>query len=301
MAEEVTKTDEVEEEPRIGVYVCHCGHNILGMVDVAAVVEDASHLPGVAVAREYQFMCSDPGQELIKQDIRELGLSRVVVASCSPLMHERTFRRTCADAGLNPYLFAMANIREHVSWVSEDRKLATAKAQQLIHGEVRRVALQEALTPMVVEVKPAALVVGGGIAGIQAALDIADSGKKVYLVEREASIGGHMSVFDKTFPTLDCAACILTPKMVDVGVHPNVELLTYSEVTNVDGFVGNFKVGVKKKARYVDLEKCNSCGDCWTLCPRIPYPSKLLVAVEGTTIKAKKLEEKEKIRAATGE
>ncbi len=301
MAEEVTKTDEVEEEPRVGVYVCHCGHNILGMVDVAAVVEDASHLPGVAVAREYQFMCSDPGQELIKQDIRELGLSRVVVASCSPLMHERTFRRTCADAGLNPYLFAMANIREHVSWVSEDRKLATAKAQQLIHGEVRRVALQEALTPMVVEVKPAALVVGGGIAGIQAALDIADSGKKVYLVEREASIGGHMSVFDKTFPTLDCAACILTPKMVDVGVHPNVELLTYSEVTNVDGFVGNFKVGVKKKARYVDLEKCNSCGDCWTLCPRIPYPSKLLVAVEGTTIKAKKLEEKEKIRAATGE
>ena len=301
MAEEATKTGEVEEEPRIGVYVCHCGHNILGMVDVPAVIEDASHLPGVVVAREYQFMCSDPGQELIKQDIRELGLNRVVVASCSPLMHERTFRRTCADAGLNPYLFAMANIREHVSWVSEDRKLATEKAEQLIHGEVRRVALQEPLTPMVVEVKPTALVVGGGIAGIQAALDIADSGKKVYLVEREASIGGHMSAFDKTFPTLDCAACILTPKMVDVGVHPNIELLTYSEVTNVDGFVGNFKVTVRKKARCVDLEKCNSCGDCWTYCPRIPYPSKLLVAVEGTTIKAKKLEEKEKIRAATGE
>ncbi len=301
MAEEETKTGEVEEEPKIGVYICHCGHNILGMVDVPAVVADASNLPGVAVAREYQFMCSDPGQELIKQDIRELGLNRVVVASCSPLMHERTFRRTCADAGLNPYLFAMANIREHVSWVSEDKRLATDKAKQLIRGEVRRVALQEALTPMVVEVKPAALVVGGGIAGIQAALDIADSGKKVYLVEREASIGGHMSVFDKTFPTLDCAACILTPKMVDVGVHPNVELLTYSEVTNVDGFVGNFKVAVKKKARCVDLEKCNSCGDCWTLCPRIPYPTKLLVAVEGTTIKAKKLEEKEKIRAATGE
>ncbi len=301
MAEEETKTGEVEEEPKIGVYICHCGHNILGMVDVPAVVADASNLPGVAVAREYQFMCSDPGQELIKQDIRELGLNRVVVASCSPLMHERTFRRTCADAGLNPYLFAMANIREHVSWVSEDKRLATDKAKQLIRGEVRRVALQEALTPMVVEVKPAALVVGGGIAGIQAALDIADSGKKVYLVEREASIGGHMAVFDKTFPTLDCAACILTPKMVDVGVHPNVELLTYSEVTNVDGFVGNFKVAVKKKARCVDLEKCNSCGDCWTLCPRIPYPTKLLVAVEGTTIKAKKLEEKEKIRAATGE
>jgi heterodisulfide reductase subunit A len=299
-AEEEPKAGE-EEEPKIGVYICHCGHNILGMVDVPAVVADAANQPGVAVARDYQFMCSDPGQELIKQDIRELGLNRVVVASCSPLMHERTFRRTCADAGLNPYLFAMANIREHVSWVSEDRELATDKAKQLVHGEVRRVALQEALTPMVVEVTPAALVVGGGIAGIQAALDIADSGKKVFLVEREASIGGHMSLFDKTFPTLDCAACILTPKMVDVGVHPNIELLTYSEVTNVDGFVGNFKVTVKKKARCVDLEKCNSCGDCWENCPRIPYPSKLIVAVEGTTIKAKKLEEKEKVRAAAGE
>ena len=300
VAEEEPKTGE-EKEPRTGVYVCHCGHNILGMVDVPAVVEDAAKLPGVVVAREYQFMCSDPGQELIKKDIRELGLNRVVVASCSPLMHERTFRRTCAEAGLNPYLFAMANIREHVSWVTEDRELATDKAKQLIHGEVRRVALQEALTPTVVEVTPAALVVGGGIAGIQAALDIADAGKKVYLVEREASIGGHMSVFDKTFPTLDCAACILTPKMVDVGVHPNIELLTYSEVTNVDGFVGNFKVTVKKKARYVDLEKCNSCGDCMEKCPRIPYPSKLIIAIEGTTIKAKKLEEKEKARAAAGE
>ena len=300
VAEEEPKTGE-EEEPKIGVYICHCGHNILGMVDVPAVVEDAAGLPQVAVAREYQFMCSDPGQELIKKDIRELGLNRVVVASCSPLMHERTFRRTCADAGLNPYLFAMANIREHVSWVSEDRALATAKAKQLVRGEVRRVALQEPLTPTLVEVRPAALVVGGGIAGIQAALDIADSGKKVYLVEREASIGGHMALFDKTFPTLDCAACILTPKMVDVGVHPNIELLTYSEVANVDGFVGNFKVTVRKKARCVDLEKCNSCGDCWTYCPRIPYPSKLIVAVEGTTIKAKKLDEKEKIRAAATE
>jgi heterodisulfide reductase subunit A len=300
VAEEKNPAAEAEE-PKIGVYICHCGHNILGMVDVPAVVEDASRLPGVAVAREYQFMCSDPGQELIKKDIRELGLNRVVVASCSPLMHERTFRRTCADAGLNPYLFAMANIREHVSWVTTDKKLATAKATQLVRGEVSRVALQEPLTPMVVEVTPAALVVGGGIAGIQAALDIADAGKKVYLVEREASVGGHMSMFDKTFPTLDCAACILTPKMVDVGVHPNIELLTYSEVTNVDGFVGNFKVTVKKKARRVDLEKCNSCGDCMQKCPRIPYPSKLIVAIEGTTIKATKLEEKEKIRAAAGE
>lgn len=293
--------DNGKEQPRIGVYICHCGHNILGMVDVPAVVAYAATLPNVAVAREYQFMCSDPGQELIKKDIRELGLNRVVVASCSPLMHERTFRRTCADAGLNPYLFAMANIREHVSWVSDDKVLATEKAKQLVHGEVNRVALQEPLTPTVVQVTPAALVVGGGIAGIQAALDIADAGKKVYLVEKEASIGGHMSKFDKTFPTLDCAACILTPKMVDVGVHPNIELLTYSEVTKVDGFVGNFKVKVRKKARYVDLTKCNSCGDCWTYCPRIPYPSKLIVDIQGVTIKAKKLEEKERLRAAASE
>jgi heterodisulfide reductase subunit A len=271
------------------------------MVDVPEVVREAATMPNVVVAQEYQFMCSDPGQDLIREDVRKHNLNRVVVASCSPLMHERTFRRTCAEAGLNPYLFAMANIREHVSWVSTDKKLATEKAKQLIRGEIRRVALQEPLTPTVVEVKPTALVVGAGIAGIQAALDIADSGKKVFLVEREASVGGHMSEFDKTFPTLDCAACILTPKMVDVGVHPNIELLTYSEVTKVDGFVGNFKVTVKKKARRVDIEKCNSCGDCMEKCPRIPYPSKLIVAIEGTTIKAKKLEEKEKIRAAAGE
>ena len=281
--------DNGQQEPRIGVYICHCGHNILGMVDVKAVVEYAGHLPNVVVSREYQFMCSDPGQELIKKDIRELGLNRVVVASCSPLMHEKTFRRTCADVGLNPYLFAMANIREHVSWVSEDKALATAKAKQLVAGEIRRVALQEPLTPAVVEVKGAALVVGGGIAGIQAALDIANAGKKVYLVEREPSIGGHMSKFDKTFPTLDCSACILTPRMVDVGVHPNVELLTYSEVTNVEGFVGNFKVTVRKKARHVDLQLCNSCGDCMAACPRQIYPKKIMIEVGDVTVKAKRL------------
>ncbi len=293
--------DNGNEEPKIGVFICHCGHNILGMVDVPAVVAYASRLPHVAVAHEFQFMCSDPGQELIKREIREKGLNRVVVASCSPLMHERTFRRTCAEAGLNPYLFAMANIREHVSWVSEDKALATEKAKQLVHGEVRRVALQEPLTPMVVQVTPAALVIGGGIAGIQAALDIAEAGKKVYLVERDASIGGHMSKFDKTFPTLDCAACILTPKMVDAGVHPNIELLTYSEVAKVDGFVGNFKVTVRKKARYVDVTKCNGCGACWENCPRVPYPSKPIFTIDGVTIKAKKLEEKEKIRAAASQ
>jgi len=204
VAEEKTPAGEAEE-PKIGVFVCHCGHNILGMVDVPAVVADAATLPGVVVSREYQFMCSDPGQELIKKDVQELGLNRVVVASCSPLMHERTFRRTCAEAGLNPYLFAMANIREHVSWVSEDRKLATDKAKQLIRGEVRRVALQEPLTPMVVEVTPTALVVGGGIAGIQAALDLANARIRVTLVEQSPTLGGRMAQLDKTFPTMDCS------------------------------------------------------------------------------------------------
>lgn len=280
---------ESRDEPRIGVYICHCGHNILGTVDVSAVVADAAQAPGVVVSKEYQFMCSDPGQELIKKDIRELGLNRVVVASCSPLMHEKTFRRACAEAGLNPYLFAMANIREHVSWVTEDKEEATAKAIQLVRGEIRRVKEQEPLTADTVPVTPVALVVGGGIAGIQAALDIADAGKKVYLVEREPSIGGHMAEFDKTFPTLDCSACILTPKMVDVGAHPNVTLLTYAEVEKVDGFVGNFKVTVRKKARRVDTTKCNSCGDCMAACPRVTYPKKLVVEIGDFTVCAKRL------------
>jgi heterodisulfide reductase subunit A len=282
-----------QDEPRIGVYVCHCGHNILGMVNVSKVVAYAATLPGVTVASEYQFMCSDPGQELIKKDIRELGLNRVVVASCSPLMHEKTFRRACEEAGLNPYLYAMANIREHVSWVSEDKALATEKAKQLVHGEVERVKRQEPLTPAVVNVTPAALVVGGGIAGIQAALKIAESGKKVYMVEREPSIGGKMALFDKTFPTLDCSACILTPRMVDVAVHPNVTLLTYAEVENVDGFVGNFKVKIRKKARHVDTTKCNSCGDCMAACPRQTYPEKCVVEVGKVTVRAKRLSVKE--------
>lgn len=285
--------DKNQDEPRIGVYVCHCGHNILGMVNVSKVVAYAATLPGVTVAREYQFMCSDPGQELIKKDIRELGLNRVVVASCSPLMHEKTFRRACEEAGLNPYLYAMANIREHVSWVSEDKDLATEKAKQLVHGEIERVKRQEPLTPAVVNVTPAALVVGGGIAGIQAALKIAESGKKVYMVEREPSIGGKMALFDKTFPTLDCSACILTPRMVDVAVHPNVTLMTYAEVEKVEGFVGNFKVHIRKKARHVDLDKCNSCGDCMAACPRQTYPEKCVVEIGKVTVRAKRLSVKE--------
>jgi len=212
-------------------------------------------------------MCSDPGQELIKNDIKELGVNRVVVASCSPTMHEPTFRRVCQEAGLNPYFFEMANIREHCSWVTEDHEAATEKAKALVAAAVRRVYYHQPLETREVPVNPNTLVVGGGIAGIQAALKVADSEHKVYLVEREPSIGGHMAQLDKTFPTLDCSACILTPKMTLVGSHPYIELMTYCEVEEVSGFIGNFKVKVRKKARYVDVDKCTGCGLCQTKCP----------------------------------
>ncbi len=267
----------MSEDIRIGVYVCHCGTNIAGTVDVQETVRFASGLRGVAASRDYKYMCSDPGQAMIKQDIQDLGLNRVVVASCSPLMHEVTFRRACAQAGLNPFLFQMANIREHCSWVTEDRTAATRKAKQLIAAAVWRVALQEPLEVKEVPVNPATLVVGGGIAGIEAALRIASSGKQVYLVEREPSIGGHMSQFDKTFPTLDCAACILTPKMVTVGQNPLIKLLTFSEVVEVSGYVGNFTVKIRKKQRYVDLSKCTGCGICWEVCFARTVPAQKMI------------------------
>jgi heterodisulfide reductase subunit A len=254
-------------EPKIGVYVCHCGTNIAGTVDVEAVAEFAGKLPFVAIARNYMYMCSDPGQDLIRQDIKELGLNRVVVASCSPTLHERTYRRVCQESGLNPYLFEMANIREHCSWVTEDKDAATEKAKALVSAAVRRVYHQEPLETREVPVNPNTLVVGGGIAGIQAALEIADSKHKVYLVEREPSIGGHMIQLDKTFPTLDCSACILTPKMSLAGSHPYIELMSYAEVTDISGYVGNFKAKIKKKARYVDVDKCTGCSECANVCP----------------------------------
>jgi len=263
----------MNDDKQIGVYVCHCGTNISHTVDVEAVAEHAKTLPGVVVARAYKYMCSDPGQEIVQRDIKELGLTRVVVASCSPLMHEGTFRKTCEEAGLNRFLFQMANIREHCSWVHSDRQEATAKAKRLVAGAVRRVWHHVPLEERQVPVRPETLVVGGGIAGIEAALRIADSGKKVYLVEREPTIGGHMAQFDKTFPTLDCAACILTPKMVSVGDHPNIKLMSYSEVEDVSGYVGNFKVQVRRKARYVDEDKCTGCGLCVDACVvrNVPY------------------------------
>jgi len=250
---------------RIGIYICHCGSNIASTVDVKEVAEFAATLRGVVVARDYMFMCSDPGQEIIKSDIREYGLNRVVVASCSPLLHERTFRRVCRDTGLNPYLFEMANIREHCSWVHEEG--ATEKAKELVRAAVMKVYYHQPLEPIEVPINPNTLIVGGGIAGIQAALDIANAGYKVYLVEREPSIGGHMIQFDKTFPTLDCSACILTPKMSEAGSHPNIELLSYSEVEEVSGYIGNFKAKIRKKARYIDEVKCTGCGVCQEKCP----------------------------------
>jgi heterodisulfide reductase subunit A2 len=252
-------------ERRIGVYICHCGLNIAATVNPREVAEHAATQRGVVVARNYMFMCSDPGQEMIRNDIKEHRLNRVIVASCSPLMHERTFRRVCREAGLNPYLFEMANIREHCSWVHKEG--ATEKARELVAAAVRRVYYHEPLLTKEVSVNPATLVVGGGIAGIQAALDIASAGYKVYLVEREPSIGGHMIQLDKTFPTLDCSACITTPRMSDSGSHPNIQLFTYSEVEEISGFIGNFKAKIRKKARYVDISKCTGCALCFAGCP----------------------------------
>jgi heterodisulfide reductase subunit A2 len=255
-------------EERIGVYVCHCGTNIAGVVDVAAVSAWAEKLPGVVVSRDYKFMCSSPGQELIEDDIKELGLTRVVVAACSPHLHEPTFRKACKRAGLNPFLCEMASIREQVSWVTVDKALATDKAKALTLAAIRRVPFQEPLEPIIVKINPNTLVVGGGVAGIQAALEIADSGTHVYMVEREPSIGGHMAQFDKTFPTLDCSACILTPKMTTAGQHPNITLLTWSEVEEVKGYVGNFTVKICKKARKINEELCTGCLICQEKCPK---------------------------------
>jgi heterodisulfide reductase subunit A len=254
-------------EPRIGVYICHCGSNIAGTVDVTEVARFAKDLDSVVAARDYKFMCSEPGQNMIKEDIKALGLNRIVVASCSPTLHELTFRRVCQEAGINPYLFQMSSIREQCSWVTEDHAEATEKAKALVSAAVKRVYYHQPLETRQVPINPDTLVVGGGIAGIQATLKIADSGHKVYLVERTPSIGGHMAQLDKTFPTLDCSACILTPKMTLVGSHPHIELMTYSEVTEVSGYIGNFKVKIRKKARHVDKDKCTGCGLCQEKCP----------------------------------
>jgi heterodisulfide reductase subunit A len=239
-------------------------------VDVAKVAEAASRFPGVVYATHYEYMCSDPGQALIQRAIKEHRLNGVVVAACSPTMHEETFRRAASAAGLNPYLVEIANIREQVSWVHEGPQ-ATEKAIRVARAMVEKVRANQPLTPAEIGVTRRALVVGGGIAGIQAALDIANAGFEVLLVEKSPSIGGHMAQLSETFPTLDCSQCILTPKMVEVSRHPKIRLLTYSEVVEVSGFVGNYRVRIRKKPTYVNPEKCNLCGECAKVCPvRVP-------------------------------
>lgn len=272
-------------EIKIGVYICHCGSNIAATVKVEEVRHFASKMTGVAISRDYKFMCSDPGQDLIKKDIEQRNLNRVVVASCSPLMHEPTFQKACETAGLNRYLFQMANIREHCSWVHSDIKKATEKAKAIVRAAILRVRFHDSLETTRVPINPATLIVGGGIAGIQAALEIAESGNEVYLVEKDPSIGGKMALFDKTFPTLDCSACILTPKMVSVGQKENIHLMSYSEVDDVSGFIGNFKVKVRRKPRYIDETKCTGCGLCYECCPSTRIPQRRVIMLGDKVVK----------------
>jgi len=269
MAEEEKEKGGMEaEKPRIGVYVCHCGINIALTVDVEAVRDFAATLPNVVLSRDFLYMCSDPGQKLIKKDIEDGKINHVIVASCSPRMHEPTFRKTCVDAGINPYYYEMANIREQCSWTWDDKEANTRKAKDLVASAVARSNLLEPLEyPKIVDVTPEALVIGGGITGMYAALDIANAGFRVHLVEKKPSIGGHAAQLNKMFPTLDSATSIVTPRMIDVGAHPNIDLMTYSELEDIGGYLGNYDVKVKRKARYVDEAKCTGCNLCAEACP----------------------------------
>ncbi len=256
------------DQPRIGVYLCHCGTNIAGVIDIKKLLAYAETLPNVVVAKDYTYVCSDPGQQLIRKDIHESKLNRVVVAACSPTLHEATFRRVLQEEELSPYLFEMANIREQDTWVHmKNPEEALELAKDILRMSVARAAILEALEPKEVKVGRRALIIGGGIAGITAALDLGNGGFTVYLVEKSPTIGGRMAQLDKTFPTMDCSSCILTPKMVSVSRHPNVKLLTYAEVKDVQGFIGNFKVKVVQKPKYVDEKKCTSCDECAKICP----------------------------------
>ena len=255
--------------PRIGVFVCQCGNNIAATVDTAKVAEEMKKLPGVVHTGDYKFMCSSPGQDSLKETIKEHKLDGMVVAACSPHMHEKTFRKACEKAGLNPYKCEIANIREQCSWVHHDstKKTGTIKSIDLARMTLERLKRNKSLTKISIPVNKRALVIGGGVAGIQAALDIADGGREVILVEKEPSIGGNMAKLSETFPTMDCSQCIMTPKMVEAELHDNIKLYTYSEIEQLDGYIGNFSVKIRKKARFVVEDLCTGCGDCWNKCP----------------------------------
>ncbi len=252
---------------RTGVFICHCGINIAGTVDVKKTAKELSKHPGVVHSEEYVYMCSDPGQNLIKDAIKEKKLDNVIVACCSPTLHETTFRNAVKSAGINNFQCEIANIREQCSWVHKDMDKATEKAIKIAKNAVERVRRNESLDPISIPVTRRALVIGGGISGIQSALDLANSGFEVVMVERSPSIGGHMIQLSETFPTLDCSQCILTPKMVEVSKHPKIKLMTSSEVQEVSGYVGNFKVKILKKPTYVDPDKCTLCDECTKVCP----------------------------------
>jgi heterodisulfide reductase subunit A len=252
---------------KVGVFICHCGNNIAGTIDVARVAEETRKLPGVAYATDYMYTCSEPGQDEIKQAISREGLNRVVVAACSPRMHELTFRRTVQKAGLNRYFFEMANIREHISWVGEDKEANTQKAIEAVRMAVAKVIRNRPLVSTSFKVNKKVLVIGAGVAGMQAALDCADGGLETIVVERSPSVGGMMARLDKTFPTIDCSICILGPKMVDLAQHERIKLHAYSEIEDVKGYVGNYQVKIRKKATYVDWTKCTGCGACVEKCP----------------------------------
>lgn len=265
---------------RIGVFVCWCGSNIAATVDVKAVAEALRSEPGVVFSTDYQYMCSEAGQNIVKDAVKEHKLTGVVICSCSPRMHEATFRKAVASVGLNPYMLEVANIREQCSWIHKDKMTGTEKAIILARAAVAKVCLNAPLTAGESPVKKRALVIGGGIAGIQTALDIADAGFEVDIVEKNATIGGKMAQIDKTFPTLDCAACILTPKMVDVAQHDKINIFAYSEIDSVKGFVGNFNVTIRKKARYVKEDVCTGCGLCTEKCPQKKVPNEFNLGMD---------------------
>ena len=253
---------------RIGVFICHCGINIAGVIDIEAVKAELSKDPDLVFVKDYQYMCSEPGQALFREACTSGEVDGIVVSSCSPRLHEATFRRAAASAGINPYRIEIANIREQCTWVHrEQKKLAETKALEIIRATIERARRNAPLTEYTIPVTRKALVIGAGISGMQTALNIANAGHPVYLLDRQPSIGGHMAQLSETFPTLDCAQCIFTPRMVEVGSNPNIHLMTYSEIEEISGYVGNFKVKVRHKAGYVDWDKCTGCGMCTETCP----------------------------------